>query len=220
MKKLWILLALFSAIPIVAQVSNPVPTPVSAAPVISVTDNVSGTVKDTLTQLGSCTGPSGGYQVCFFYVCQATAGVNGLTVTYTQGGGGWHNTNYFWEVKGLHASCADKSAYDSSYLSVSASGGSFTGTATATTTQANELWLGVMVSPIPYSTNVTGYFTASGSWNTDLNMWNPGVGALFPSAIFNQIVHSTGTPSVTGTYTDEGGASFPISVATGVGAFH
>jgi hypothetical protein len=25
---------------------------------------------------------------------------------------------------------------------------------------------------------------------------------------------------VTGTYTDEGGASFPISVATGVGAFH
>lgn len=45
-------------------------------------------------------------------------------------------------------------------------------------------------------------------------------GALFPSAIFNQIVNSTGTPSVTGTYTDEGGASFPISVATGVGAFH
>lgn len=143
MKKLWILLALFSAIPIVAQVSKPVPTPVSAAPSTCPIGNL--------------------YQI--------TPGHSGAGNIYGNSGTG--------------TTCAI----------VAGPGGT-----------------GV--------TAVTGYFTASGSWNTDLNMWNPGVGALFPSAIFNQIVNSTGTPSVTGTYTDEGGASFPISVATGVGAFH
>lgn len=83
MKKLWILLALFSAIPIVAQVSKPVPTPVSAAPSTCPIGNLYQ-ITPGHSGAGNIYGNSGTGTTCAIV---AGPGGTGVTGTYTDEGG-------------------------------------------------------------------------------------------------------------------------------------
>lgn len=175
-----------------------------AAPIVSVVTttgggpNTGGSTVDTLTQRGTCPGVTGAgnAQVCILSVDRATAAVNGLTSTFTQGAGGEHNEVLYMEVAGtISSNSFDKSAYDTAYITT---GPSFSSAVdTATTTQATELLVGV-ATDIVDCTGLVCTFTGTSGWNAVLTTTNPAIGAAYPAGLFYQIVTSTGAYGLNG----------------------
>jgi hypothetical protein len=197
-------------------------TTTTGVTISSVTDSISGTTEDTLSQAGTCASVTSGGEDCILYVVPATANVNEVAMTFAKGGGDYHNSDFVMEVKGLHG--FDKAAYDTSYLS-NTPPAVFTGATTATTTHANEFCVGVLINPYAYSTNMGGYFTGTSGWPTattaiwsNINNW--GVGLETVSAGFWETVSSTGNYGVTGTYTDGGTGGPPFNIATGTACLY
>jgi hypothetical protein len=192
--------------------------PNSAVTFSGATDAINGTTTDTFTQAGSCPGVTSGAIVCLLYVVPATAGVNSVTANFgCSPCGDYHNNVFVMEVKGLHS--LDKTAYDTSYETVSSSGGSFSGSTTSATSSANELAVGAVYMPFPFSSDMCGYFTGTSGWDAFLSFYNPGTGLETLAAGFYQSVSSTGSYGVTGTYTDLGCGGGPWSIATGIATF-
>lgn len=167
---------------------------------------------DTFTQMGSCPGVSGGFNVCFWYTNRVTAGVNNVTVNFTSSGSAKNLVDVI-DLQGTNASASgDKSAYDTAYLTSSPW---TSANCTGTLTQANEFLVGVAVNSFLYATMYPAVsFAATGGWTLAYQ----GFGASQqPSmwSVYTQSVTSTSSVCLTGTYSDPS----HMDVATGIATF-
>lgn len=170
--------------------------------ITSVKDCTNGTAAcststDTVNKLGSCPGASGGFQLCFFEIDRATAGINNVTCTFATSGSA-KDSCWILEIQGTTATPFDQVNYDSVYLTATP----FTSANGVTTTSATELLIGGVTNgwlqSNPYG---QGNFGAGGSWTTLFTGGLPGgTGAPTAAAVYLQTVNSTGTYNVQGTY--------------------
>jgi hypothetical protein len=126
--------------------------------VSSVKTTLNGTTTDTLTKIGSCAGA--GSPWCFFWIDRATAGVNGVTCTFTSIGADKVKCISI-ELQGTIASgSADQNNYDTSFIQAAP----FTSANHVTTGQA-ELIIGFdFDTGVPNVQGTTDNIAAGSGW--------------------------------------------------------
>jgi len=184
-------------------VDNGIISPTSVV-ISSVTDTTSGSTTDTLTKRGTCpditSGVSNPTQQCLYSIDRATAGVTGVTSTYSatpiKAG------QLIAVIAGTQSSSFDQSCYDSVvHTSVP-----FTGC--TTTIGQTELLIGAAINNSgqsccsPY---VGNWISPTGSWNTLMTGYTSG-NSPGPMAMSWQVA-AAGSPAITATHL--GGAGSP-----------
>jgi hypothetical protein len=156
----------------------------------SVTDSAS----DTFTNRGSC----GGAGLCISSTDRATSNVNTLTATFAASG--FSYAIAYEEVAGTLSS----SSFDQSAYGPASSATPFTSNATSATGQAVEFLCG-----LAWNSLATGTFSASGGWTVPYQLTVSGGGTTISLGLFNKTTGSTGTQTLTGSYSSIGSDNDP-----------
>jgi hypothetical protein len=172
--------------------------------------SVLGSSTDTITNVGSWTGVSGGARNILYYIDRPTTGINNITLNTSTSS---EYVVFVVEVQGTKSSgSADKNTTDTAYLTSSP----FTSAnCSGTLSQAQEFALAPVMNNTLTNQYVTSLFTGTNGWNTLYTTGSPGSnGAVTGNGLFYQITSATTSLCVKGTFTVTSGADVLPSIGT------